>query len=81
MNTQQSQDILQTLGQHALEAIQKGNPEVVDCGVFQTVTFWINGHECEYFFDTEPPLLRQVEADKEFSNFDHLLQELTYEMA
>ena len=81
MTQQQTQDILQALGQHALETIKKGKPEIVDCGLFQVVNFWVNGQECEYFFDTEPPLLRQVEADKEFNTFDQLLEEVIYELA
>jgi hypothetical protein len=81
MTDQQAQDILQTLGHNALKTIKKGNPEIVNCGLFQVVNFWVNGQECEYFFDTEPPLLRQVESDKEFTNFNQLLSEITYELA
>jgi hypothetical protein len=81
MNQQQTQDILQTLGHNALETIKKSSPQVVDCGLFKLVNFWVSGQECEYFFDTEPPLLRQVETDKEFANFNQLIQELSYELA
>lgn len=81
MNSQQKSEILQTLGHSALQQIQAGNPQVIDLGYVQLVQFWLYGQECEYYFDTEPILLRQVEADKEFTSFDSLTYEIAYELA
>ena len=81
MNSKQKSEILQTLGYSALLKIQDGNPQVIDLGYVQLVQFWLYGQECEYYFDTEPILLRQVETDKEFATFDQLIKEITYEVA
>jgi hypothetical protein len=81
MNQQQRFDIIQTLGHKALVSINNGNPELIETETFAAVAFWVNGIECEYFFNTSPPLLRIVETDKEVSTFDQLLSEITYELA
>jgi hypothetical protein len=81
MNSKQKSEILQTLGYSALLKIQDGNPQVINLGWCELVQFWLYGQECEYYFDTEPILLRQVEADKEFTTFDQLIKEIAYELA
>lgn len=81
MNQQQRYDIIQTLGHNALVSINNGNPELIETDAFSAIAFWVRGIECEYFFNTSPPLLRIVETDKEVSNFDQLLEEITYELA
>lgn len=72
MNKTQKLEILQVLGADALSRIQAGDPYVIDTGTFQLVQFWLYGHECEYYFNTEPVLLRQVETDQEFLTFNQL---------
>lgn len=71
----QSQDILQALGKDALNAIKNGNPEHVPD--LDLIVFWYRGLECEYYFQTEPVLLRLVEAEMEFNSFDDLVEEIT----
>lgn len=68
--------IQQQLGREALRCILQGF-EVLDLPSFSVVRFWVHGHECEYYLDTDPPLLLQVETDKEFTTFNQLLEEIT----
>lgn len=82
LTTQQRQDILQNLGNDALHEILVGSPEIVTVVTENdAVVFWYRGLECEYYFDTSPPLLRIVESDKEVTSFDQLTQEISYELA
>lgn len=79
LNRKQRTDILTNLGTDALHEILVGSPEIVP--EIDAVVFWYRGLECEYYFDTSPPLLRIVESDKEVFSFDQLIQEITYELA
>lgn len=65
-------EIVKTLGENALQAIEDGHPTIIDCGDFQVVKFWYRGQECEFYPLTLPVLLRQVETDKEFIDFNQL---------
>jgi hypothetical protein len=81
MNDQQRCDIIKNLGWKALQYIVNGKPEIIKTDAFCAIAFWVKGIECEYFFNSSPPLLRIVEPDKECPDFDFLLQEITYELA
>lgn len=70
----QSQDILKALGKDALNAITNGRPEYVP--ELDLIVFWYRGLECEYYFHTEPVLLRLTETDMEFTSFDQLCEEI-----
>lgn len=77
LTTQQRQDILQNLGTNCLREILIGSPEFIP--EIDAVVFWWRGLECEYYFDTNPPLLRLAETDQEFTSFDQLVTEVTCE--
>lgn len=81
MTEQQRYDIVSKLGHKALIYVSNGNPQIIETQAFSAVAFWVRGIECEYFFNTSPPLLRIVETDKECPSFDFLLKEITYELA
>lgn len=76
LNRKQRTDILTNLGNDALHEIIVGSPEIVP--EIDAVVFWYRGLECEYYFDTSPPLLRIVESDKEFTSFDQLTEESVF---
>lgn len=75
MNQYLQSHIQETLGQEALHQILNSGEVVPLPGGF-VIGFWVYGHQCEYYPHTFPPLLRQVETDKEFTSYQQLLEEL-----
>lgn len=68
--------IKKQLGKEALKTIMEGSPEFIGNELYGQVIFCYQGQECEYYLDTSHPLIRQVEADKEFTDFQDLLDEI-----
>lgn len=64
------------LGDSALASILIGNPQTIDCSDFLLVEFTFNGFNCEYYPDTDPILLREVDGDREFASFEDLQEAL-----
>jgi len=75
MNPTIAANIEIVLGLDALTYI-RNSFEVIELPDFTIIRFWLLGHECEYYPDTDPILLRQVETDKEFVTFEQLLEEI-----
>ncbi len=70
-------DIKNELGEDALASILVGNPRIIDCIDFLLVEFTFNGFNCEYYPDTDPILLREVDGDREFESFEALKEALS----
>lgn len=70
------------VGTVALDIIEGGDPELfiieVDGQDVEAVNFWYRGQECDLYL-IDPYILRQVEADKTFHNFQDLIEEITNE--
>ncbi len=69
-------EIQDQLGEDALASIIVGNPQIIDCTDFLVVDFTFNGFNCEYYPDTDPILLREVDGDREFVSFEDLQETL-----
>lgn len=68
--------IKKQLGKEVLKTIMEGSPEFLGNEFYGQVIFYYRGQECEYYLDTSPPLIRQCESDKEFTDFQDLLDEI-----
>ncbi len=69
-------EIQAQLGDNALTSILVGNPQIIDYSDFLLVEFTVNGFNCEYYPDTDPILLREVDGDREFASFEDLQETL-----
>lgn len=77
LNTKKAIAVL--VGTEALGIIESGDPELfiieVDGRDVEAVNFWYRGQECDLYL-IDPYMVRQVEADKTFHKFQHLIKEI-----